>query len=253
MTDLLTNPWFYAAAIPAVMMIGLSKGGLAGLGVLAVPIMSLAISPVLAAGLTLPILVISDVVAVVAYRRNFDLTTLKDMLPAAVIGIGLGWVTAAWVSDDIVRLIVGVISVLFALNYWFRERLTPHASERSPARAGLWGTVAGYTSFVSHSGGAPFQLYVLPRRFDPPVYAGTSVLFFAIVNAVKLVPYYFLGQLQMRNLEVSAVLAPIAIVAALLAVWVVKVVDPKLFYGFTYVMVFVIGMVLVGQAAVGLL
>ncbi len=249
MNDLLTNPWFYAAAIPAAVMIGLSKGGLGNLGVLAVPIMALAISPVQAAGLTLPIFVATDIVAVIAYRRHFSLATLRDMLPAALIGIGLGWVTAAWVSDDAVRLIVGTISVLFALNYWFRTRLMPEAARASPAKAAVWGTVAGYTSFVSHSGGAPFQLYVLPQRFEPKVYAGTSVIFFATVNATKLVPYYFLGQLEVHNLEAAAVLLPVSIASALLGVWLVKVMDPRLFYRIAYALVFAIGVVLIGQAA----
>ena len=110
------NPWFWAAAIPAVVMIGLSKGGLGPLGTLAVPILSLVMSPVQAAGVTLPIFVLSDIVAVISYRHHFDAGILKVMLPAGLLGIGLGWLTAAWVSDDVVRVIVGAVSELFALN-----------------------------------------------------------------------------------------------------------------------------------------
>ena len=247
------DPYFWAAAIPAVVMIGLSKGGLGPLGTLAVPILSLAISPVQAAGLTLPIFVLSDIVAVISYRRHFDAGILKVMLPAALAGIALGWLTAAWVTDDAVRAIVGVVSVLFAVNYWLRGRRALEPARRSTPRGGFWGAVAGYTSFVSHSGGPPFQLYVLPLRLEPQVFAGTSVIFFAVINATKLVPYFFLGQFTPANLEAAAVLAPLSIVCALGAVWVVKVIDQTLFYRVIYALMFAIGLYLIGQAGVDLL
>jgi len=250
---MLDNPWFWAAAIPAVVMIGLSKGGLGPLGTLAVPILSLAISPVHAAGLTLPIFVLSDIVAVISYRHHFDLGILKVMLPAGFLGVGLGWLTATWVTDDVVRLIVGGVSVLFALNYWLRGRRAQEPTKPSVSRGGFWGAVAGYTSFVSHSGGPPFQLYVLPLRLEPQVFAGTSVLFFAVINATKLVPYFFLGQFTAANLEMAAVLAPLSIACALGAVWLVKVIDQALFYRVIYALMFAIGLYLIGQAAVDLI
>ncbi len=250
---MLSDPWFWAAAIPAVVMVGLSKGGLGPLGTLAVPILSLAISPVQAAGLTLPIFVLSDIVAVVSYRRRFHAPTLKLMLPAAAAGVGAGWLAAAWISDDAVRLIVGAVSVLFALNYWLRRGQTLEPARPSVPRGAFWGAMAGFTSFVSHSGGPPFQMYVLPLRLAPQVFAGTSVLFFAAVNATKLVPYFFLGQFRAANLEAAALLAPLSIVCALLAVRIVKVIDPARFYRLVYALMFAIGLFLIGQAAVDIL
>ena len=247
------NPYFWAAAIPAVVMIGLSKGGLGPLGTLAVPILSLVMSPVQAAGITLPIFVLSDLVAVISYRKHFDAGILKVMLPAGLLGIGLGWLTAAWVSDDVVRVIVGAVSVLFALNYWLRGRRGLEPTKRSIPKGGFWGAIAGYTSFVSHSGGPPFQLYVLPLRLEPQVFAGTSVLFFAVINATKLIPYFFLGQFTPAHLKMAAVLTPLSIVCALSAVWLVKVIDQALFYRVIYALMFAIGLFLIAQAAVGLI
>jgi hypothetical protein len=244
----LHDPWFWAAAIPAVIMVGLSKGGLGPLGGLAVPILSLVISPVTAAGLTLPIFVMSDVVAVISYRRSFDWPTLKVMLPAGIVGIGVGWLTAAWVSDDVVRVIVGAVSVLFALNYWLRGRLRSDPVRPSTPKGLFWGSMSGFTSFVSHSGGAPFQMYVLPLGFAPVVYAGTSTIFFACVNALKLIPYFFLGQFKSANLTAAAILAPLSIACALLAVRLVKVIDQRVFYRLIYVLMFAIGVFLIGQA-----
>jgi uncharacterized membrane protein YfcA len=246
----LHDPWFWAAAIPAVMMVGLSKGGLGPLGALTVPLLSLVVPPVQAAGLTLPIFVLSDIVAVISYRRSFHLPTLKLMLPAAALGIGFGWLTASRVSDDAVRLIVGAISVLFAANWWLRMRHAPEPSRPSAPKGALWGAVAGFTSFVSHSGGAPFQVYAVPLGFSPQVFVGTSTLFFAAVNAMKLVPYFFLGQLDASNLAAAALLAPVAVVCALVTVRLIRVIDPRRFYWAMYLMIFAAGVFLIGQAVV---
>ena len=250
---MLSDPYFWAAAIPAVIMVGLSKGGLGPLGGLAVPILSLVISPVQAAGLTLPIFVLSDIVAVISYRRTFDPSLLKVMIPAALVGIVLGWMTAAWVNEDAVRVVVGAVSVLFALNYWFRRRLAAEPAKPDLARGSFWGSVAGYTSFVSHSGGAPFQIYVLRLGLQPQVFAGTSVIFFAAVNAMKLVPYFFLGQFDASNLRAAAILTPLSVACALATVQLIKRIDAKRFYSWMYLVMFAIGLFLIGQTVAHLL
>ena len=112
------------------------------------------------------------------------------------------------VSEEGVKLIVGLLAVWFALDWFVRSRHRVEPRPRSLPRAGFWGSVAGFTSFVGHAGGPPFQIYVLPLKLPPPVYAGTSVLFFAATNAVKLLPYFLLGQFSTENLETSAVLMP---------------------------------------------
>jgi uncharacterized membrane protein YfcA len=241
---MITDPWFYAAAIPAMIVLGLSKGGFASLGILTVPIMALAISPVQAAGIVLPILILSDIIALVSYRGAFDLTTLKIILPAATVGVGIGWATAAWVTEDHIRLIVGLIAVLFALNYWFRHRMKPEPHGQNVAKGSFWGTIAGFTSFVSHAGGPPYQLYTVPLRLEPRIYAGTTVILFAAINVIKLPPYFFLGQFDSANLTTSAILLPISIPATLLGVWLVKRFEAKAFYAWIYASLFVVGVYL---------
>jgi hypothetical protein len=148
---MISDPLFYAAAIPAMVMLGLSKGGFTTMGLLAVPIMALVISPVQAAGIILPILVLSDIVALVSYRRSYDATTLKIMLPGAMVGIAIGWLTAAWVSENEIRLIVGTVSVLFAVNYWFRRRLRQKPHGPSVVKGSFWAVITGFVSFVSQA------------------------------------------------------------------------------------------------------
>ena len=236
------DPWFYAAAIPAVILVGLSKGGFGGtMGMLAVPILTLAISPVQAAGIMLPILVLMDVVALIAYKGRADWRCLLILMPPAVIGIAVGWATAAYVNDDFVKLLVGVISLAFVADYLFKGRKQQAAAKHDPAKGAFWGGIAGFTSFISHTGGPPYQMYTVPLRMPQAIYAGTAVIFFAIGNAIKLVPYFFLGQFDPTNLTTSAVLVPLAFIATLIGVWLVRYVKADTFYAFIYVFMTVIG------------
>lgn len=221
---------FWTVAVIAASLVGLSKGGLPVVGMLGVPVLALAISPVTAAGLLLPVYVASDMIGLIAYRRAFDRRVLAILAPAAVLGIGLGWVTAAMVPERLVTGIVGAIGVAFAVSLLLRLR--PEGQVRH-ARVGsglFWGALTGYTSFVSHAGAPPYQVYVLPLKLDKTTFAGTTTVFFAFVNAVKLVPYWALGQLSPGNLKIAAVLAPPAIIAVLAGVWLVKVLPEVLFF-----------------------
>lgn len=224
------GPEFWVAAIAAAIFVGLSKGGLPVVGMLGVPVLALAISPVAAAGLLLPVYVASDIVGLHAYRRAYDKRVLAILAPAAVIGIGLGWLTAAAVPERLVTAIVGAIGAAFALT--LLVRLRPEAAA-GPARVGpglFWGAITGYTSFVSHAGAPPYQVYVLPLRLEKTVYAGTTTVLFAFVNAVKLVPYWALGQLSASNLKAAAILSVPAILAVLAGVWLVRVLPEALFF-----------------------
>ena len=149
------------------------------------------------------------------------------MLPASFLGVAVGYFTAAMVSADGIRLIVGLLALWFAPTGSWRSRHRVEPRPRSTAARRLWGSVAGFASFVSHAGGPPFQIDVMPLSLPPPVYAGTSVLFFASTNAVKLIPYFLLGQFSADNLETSAVLMPLAPLATLAGVWLVRRIDPK--------------------------
>jgi uncharacterized membrane protein YfcA len=238
MTALLANPWFYAAAIPAVVLVGLSKGGLGGaVGVVGVPLMALVMPPVQAAAILLPILVLMDIVSLWSWRGVYDKKILKTMMPGAVLGIGIGWLTAAMVTEAMIRFVVGAVAILFVgrwLYQQFRSRGRLESAAPNQVAASFWGTVAGFTSFVAHVGGPPYQVYTLRLGLDPKVFTGTSVIFFAITNAVKLIPYFALGQFDTTNLAASAVLMPVAPLATLAGAFVVKRMRPELFYAFTY-------------------
>ena len=243
---MIDDPWFYAVAIPAIILTGLSKGGFLGAaGGLAVPLMSLVISPVQAAGIMLPILNTMDMTGLFAYRRDFDWKNLAILLPAAALGILIGWATAAYVSEPQVRLIVGLVSLAFTLNYWFNGGARRPPARPDHIRGSFWGAVAGFTSFVSHTGAPPFNVYMLPQRLPNAALAATAVMFFTTVNLIKLVPYYALGQFSNANLKTTVVLLPLAPLSMLAGVWLTRRIAQEPFYRIAYAALFVISIKLI--------
>ncbi len=240
--------FFYAMALIAAVLVGASKGGLPVVGMLGVPVLALATSPVHAAGLLLPIFVVTDLFGLWAYRREFDRRNLMILIPATTLGIAIGWATASRVSEDLVTLIVGLIGLSFSLDYWLRGRhaTTPHAAD--VPRGLFWGTISGFTSFVSHAGAPPYQMYVLPQRLEKMIYAGTTTILFAVVNAVKLVPYWALGQLSFANLKTVAALFPFAIAATFVGVRLTRVIPQDIFYRLVIGALFLVSLKLIYDA-----
>jgi uncharacterized membrane protein YfcA len=244
---------FYLVAVPAVIVLGLSKGGFTGLSSLAMPMMSLVISPVRAAAIVLPVLIVQDWVSVWAFRRDFSPRNLLILIPSSMIGVAAGWLLAARVSEDAVRLAVGVISIAFVFYMLIRDRLGLAPVEKPGVPGGLlWGSLAGFTSFISHAGAPPFQVYVMPQNLKPRVFAGTATMLFAAVNLIKLPPYFLLGQFSRDNLAVSAGLIPLAIVSTFAGVWLVRRVEADRFYAIILVITFLIGVKLTYDAVVAL-
>ncbi len=233
---------FYMAAVPAVVLLGLSKGGFSGLSNLAMPLLVLTISPVRAAAIILPILLVQDWVSVWAFRRDFNARNLAILIPAALIGVAAGWLLAARVQEAAVRLAVGLISVGFVVFMLLRDRLAGGAAAPANVAPGIfWGALAGFTSFVSHAGAPPVMVYVMPQKLAPRVFAGTLTMFFAAVNLLKAPPYFLLGQFSANNLAASATLFPLAIAATFAGVWLVRRVSAERFYPIVLVVTFLIG------------
>ena len=221
---------FWPVALLAAFLVGFAKGGLPVVGMLTVPILSLVMSPVMAAGLLLPVYIVSDVFGVWAYRRAFSRRLLAIMVPATTVGVAAGWAMASIVPERLVTGLVGAIGVVFAVNLLLRRNPNTAARPITVLPGLFWGSLAGFTSFVSHAGAPPYQVYMLPLRLDKAVFAGTTTVLFAYVNALKLVPYYFLGQLNFANLQVAAVLLLPSVGAVFVGVWLVRIIAQELFY-----------------------
>ena len=220
---------FWIVAVVAAVLVGMGKGGMPVVGMLGVPVLSLVISPVTAAGLLLPVYIVSDMFGLYAYRQAFDRRVVGILAVGATVGIGIGWATAAIVPEQAVTGLVGLIGAVFALNLLVR-RGVPAAKTADLGPGLFWGTLMGFTSFVSHAGAPPFQVYVQPLRLPKAVFAGTSTVLFAYVNAVKLIPYFALGQINVASLKTAAVLAIPAAIAVFAGVRLVKVLPEALFF-----------------------
>ena len=238
--------YFWSVAVLAVLIVALSKSGLVGsLGLVGVPLLSLVMPARDAAGMLLPLLLVMDAIAVWTYRKDADWRILRIMLPGAFVGTAIGWALWSVVSDAMVLLFVGVITLIFILDALLPLRKKLEGLPPSKPWGTFWGGFAGFTSFISHTGGPPFQIYVLPQRLSPVNYSGTTAFFFAIVNSAKLIPYFFLGQLNIPNLTHAAFLAPVAIVGVLLGVFLVRRISVKRFYQLTYWLVFLLALKLI--------
>lgn len=225
----MTDTLFYALAILATLTVGASKGGLPMVGMLGVPMLALVMPPVPAAALLLPIYVVSDMFGLWMYRHAYDKRNLMILVPATIIGITIGGLTAGITSERLVTLIVGIIGLSYCVNALIK-RGNVEKKEADVPRGLFWGTITGFTSFVSHSGGPPYQMYTLPQKMEKMVFAGTSTILFAIVNAVKLIPYWALGQFNSSNLKMAAWLSPVAIIGAFVGYKATRVMPEKLFF-----------------------
>jgi len=245
---------FYPVAVVAILLTGIAKGGFGAAGGIAVPLMSIFIAPPEAAGIMLPILCAMDLFGVRVYRTQWSREHVRALLPGALVGIALGALAFGALPVDGIRLVVGTIAIAFALNQGFglTERIAARlAAQRArPGRVAgaFWGAASGFTSTLAHAGGPPFAIYLLPQKLDKTVFVGTSVIFFFVVNYVKLVPYYFLGQLNVGNLAAALLFAPLAPLGIGLGVWLHRRVSERAFYRVSYALLFATGAKLVWDA-----
>lgn len=245
---MITDPWFYAVAIPAVLMMGLAKSGFgAGLGALATPLLALAVPVPQAAAIMLPLLFVMDGVGVKALWHQRDKALVRLLIPAGLLGTVLGTLSFGLLPPKAVAGIVGALTLLFLAQ---RLAFPPRADAAPPPRwlGRVLGVASGFTSFVAHAGSPPVSAYVLPLRLPPMTYIATMATFFAAVNLSKWLPYAWLGLLDARNLTTSLVLLPLAPVGVWVGVRLVPRMRSELFYQLVYAGMFLTGVKLLWDA-----
>jgi uncharacterized membrane protein YfcA len=249
---LISDPLFYVVVVPAVLLVGISKGGFGGgVGLIGTPMLALVTTPTRAAAILLPILCAMDVVGVIAYRKSWDPVNLRILVPGSLVGILLGTATFRFLDENLIRLLIGVLALAFVLRYWLARG--PAAAPAAPdrCRGSLWAALSGFTSFVAHAGGPPLSVYLLPQNMDKTLFVGTTVIYFAVVNYVKLIPYSLLGQFSGENLVTSLLLSPLAPLGMWLGIWLHRRIEEKLFYRAVYLMLGVVGLKLLHDGLVG--
>ncbi|WP_435138849.1 sulfite exporter TauE/SafE family protein [Pseudopelagicola sp. nBUS_19] len=222
--------WFVAGL--AAFLMGLSKGGMPMIALLAVPMMSLYMDPAIAAGLLLPIYIVADCYAVFLFRRTFSTLNLKILIPAAMVGILVGYFTVSFVDANAVKLLVAGIGLSYLFNSLRRHFAM---GEVTPKLANLpsgifWGTIAGLASYICHAGGPPFQAYVLPQRLEKMAFLGTTTIFFATVNLMKVPPFIIAEQVTWQSLHQAIWLAPMALLGAWSGAKISRILSEKAFF-----------------------
>jgi uncharacterized membrane protein YfcA len=254
--SIIADPWFWVLAIPAVLLSGISKAGFAsGAGNSMMPLMSLVIPAPQAAGISLPLLCAMDIASLRAWWGKWSVAELKVILPGGLLGVALGAAVFGLMSDAAVKLMVGVIALVFlARSLWQARpgRATPPPAASSRARGGFWGMLSGLTSTIAHAGGPPLAVYLYPLRLDRAVLAATTVVFFAVVNYLKVIPYFLLGQLSATNLLTSLLLLPLVPLGVRMGIWLQARMSDRIFYRLIYVMLAVTGTKLVWDGLNGL-
>ena len=239
--------FFYAAAVVAVICTGLSKAGFAGLGIVATPLLAIVVPPLQAVAILLPIMILQDLIAVWVYRREWDKRNLVLLLPASGVGVIVAWTIAAHFPDAYIRLLIGIVAMLFALHHWSQGKDEGVNATSPPGVLGgvFWGVMGGLSGTLANAAGPPFQMYVLPQRLDKLTFAGTMAFYFAALNIMKIVPILSLGQFSSGNLSVSLVLLPISVTAVWVGVWIVRALPKAIFYRVAYTLLFVVALELI--------
>ena len=231
---------FLAFASFGVFVFGISKGGVPGpIAMLAVPVMSFVMSPLQAAGILLPLLIIMDFSAIYLYWKKWINHILKIIIPASIVGILFGTFTFKYTNEDQIRVMVGIISIIFVVVSFIQK--SNFLLRPTKLKGYFWSSLAGYTSFLIHAGNPPMNFYMLPLKLNKISFIGTMTLAFLVINVVKLIPYYYVGLLAPSNLMVSLVLLPLAFVSVLIGYFLQKRIPEKLFFNIVYILLFISG------------
>jgi len=245
----ISDPFFYLLAIPAILLFGISKGGFGGgISSLTIPIMAFAIDPITAAAIVLPILIAMDAVAVWKFRHSWEKKYIVIMLPAAILGILIAAILMGTLSTDAIKVIIGTVAVSFCAKQWFFK--TWSVQKPNKLSGYFWGLIAGFTSTQIHAGGLPASIYLLPQKMDKMRLMGTTSIFFAAVNLIKLIPYTMLGQFDKTNLATSLVLMPLAPIGVLIGYQLLKLVKEELIYRILYFFLCAAGIKLIWDGVV---
>ena len=228
----IADPFFFAVAIPAVLLTGISKAGFGGaVGGLAVPLLSLAVAPPQALAIMLPLLCVMDILGLIAFRRTFDKRVLRLAIPAGLLGTAIGALLLNYIEVRWIQALIGIEAVLFSLNFMLKKSPPPpiEGAPISAAKARFWSALSGFTSFISHAGSPPMLQFMLPLGLEPRVFVGTMNWFFAVMNYAKWLPYAALGLIDWRNTGTSVVLLPLIPVGFVVGYFILRRINAEWF------------------------
>ncbi|MDA8585632.1 sulfite exporter TauE/SafE family protein [Rhodobacteraceae bacterium] len=237
-------PWLLIAAT----IIGLSKGGLASAGALAVPFLAMFMNPVQAAAILLPVLLVTDLVAIWLYRRDFSPPNVRILLPAVLTGILLGTFIVPYVSEPLLLAFTGAVGLWAVWRRWSRMN-SDMATQPRALPGAIWGTISGVTTFITHSGAPPMQVFLMPQNLPRLMFAGTMGVTFGIANFAKIPGYYSLGFFEGLDWPVAGGLALVGLLGTVLGRWLVKAMSDRIYNRVIEGLLFILSLILLYKAA----
>lgn len=244
---------FWLCASIAVIMVGIAKAGFGGgVGVVGTPLMALTVPVGEAVALMLPLLILCDVFSVWHYRMHFHRRSVRLLLPGAVLGVvgGTAFFGYFLQNQRTLQIGIGVIALFFVAFQGARTLVLGLLERRHPGAAEgvVMGGLAGFASTLAHAGGPPVAIYLLPQKLPRDLFVGTTVIFFAALNLMKLGPYAALGLIHVGNLTAIAVLAPLTYVGVRLGIWLNRRFTEVWFLRIVYTVLLATGLHLVFRA-----
>ena len=233
------NLLFFITVVPAIILFGIAKSGLGGsIALISIPLMTLSMSLTEALAIILPILIFSDFIAMYRFRKDYDIDTLKLIVPSAAVGIVIGSFTFSYFSEDLLKFIVALMGFLFSAHYFLFKKNKIIPKKKNFLKGSIFTTIAGFTSFCVHAGGTPTSIYLLPLRMKKEIYVGTRVIFFTFVNLIKLPLYIQLSMMNVKTIISSIILFPLSILGIYIGFKLLKIIEETLFYNIIYCLIF---------------
>jgi uncharacterized protein len=231
---------FFACVIPSIMLYGVAKSGLGGsMSLISIPLMTVVMPLSQALAIILPILILSDIVAVYKFRKQFDPETVKLLVLGGFVGVVIGSLTYTYFSEELLKALIGVMGFLFTAHYFIFKTKKIIPLQKSFIKGGISSVLAGFSSFCAHAGGTPTSIYLLPLRLKKEIYVGTRVIFFMFLNLIKLPFYVSLSLLDLESLKQSAIFFPASLLGIFVGYQILKKVEEKLFYNVIYTLILI--------------
>ncbi len=227
----------WALAVLGALLVGVAKTGIGGLGMVVMALFTLVLgNSKEASGAVLPLLIVGDVFAVVAFRQHARWEFLWKLFPWTAVGVGLGYLAMGRISDAQARVLIGaIIVVMTLLHVWKKRRDARRAAEgEAETSHGVWfaptmGVLAGFTTLVANAAGPLMALYLLAMRLPKMDFVGTGAVFFLLLNVFKVPFMVDLGLITGASVGLNAVLAPAVILGAVGGRALLKKIEPSVF------------------------
>jgi hypothetical protein len=223
------EPWQWALAIVAAMIVGVAKMGIAGLGMLSVAIFAQLLPAKQATGIVLPLLCFGDIVAVAWYRRHAKWQHVWRLFPWTAAGVVIGYFALDRVTERQAKTMIGAIVLALAITHIVRRRISGHEAEHGAWYPPTIGVLAGFTTLVANAAGPLMAVYFLAMRLPKMDFVGTGAVFFLIMNFFKVPFMIHLGLINAASFELNLILLPAVLAGTWLGRKLLVKIDQRVF------------------------